>query len=607
MRGLNLLVMSKKDEDFARSLLPLKNINRESLLKWISDEQLSILHAGQPLQIFSGYLAAAVIAMVCWYEQPSATILFWFFAVCSAMTCGFITFLKFKDGKNPNKKSSWEVSYVAWLSICAVAWSILVWLVPAKSPAIEAAQFIMLTAVMTCGAAQQYAYSPAAVTFTVVMTLVMGLKFIVIGDIRYVIIGVGYQFVGVFICLANIGINRSVTRSILLNKALDMQLKQSHSDRESLRVANEELMRANAAKSRFLAAASHDLRQPMHAIGLLTGALRRKPQNEDKDRTLAMIEHSVDALQSLFNGILDVSRLDSEDIRVAKSAVEIDKVFEMVVVQYDALAKKKGIVLEWRPSGAVVFTDGMLLSRVISNLVSNAIMYTRSGRVLLRSRVRLASVSIQIWDTGIGIPRSLRVSIFEEFFQIGNPQRDSNFGVGLGLSIVKRTAKLLGAGVGVLSKLGKGSLFTLTLPLLERANFLPNICCQDGETKMLDLFVLIVEDDPHIQNATAELLRQFGCQCVVAGSFSEALNQVSVYLRIPDLLICDYRLGPEGDGVDVIQAIRQRTETDIPALLISGDLLSTPPSLPYMRFLSKPLSAHALRDEVEKCTAFSTV
>ena len=244
--------------------------------------------------------------------------------------------------------------------------------------------------------------------------------------------------------------------------ALDLQQQKDIAERER-KIAEE----ANRAKSSFLAAASHDLRQPVHALGMFVGALRGVPMAPEGRRIIQQIEASTSAMDSLFSALLDISKLDAGVVVVERRAFPIGPVLERLAHDHREEAKANGVSLIWKRCGAIVWTDPVLIERVLRNLVSNAVRYTHRGRIVIGARRRGAAVAVQVIDTGRGIPLDEQKRVFQEYYQLGNPHRDSTKGLGLGLAIVRRLTSLLDCGLTLRSEPGRGSCFEVTIPLAE--------------------------------------------------------------------------------------------------------------------------------------------
>ena len=364
---------------------------------------------------------------------------------------------------------------------------------------------------------------------------------------------------------------------------------------EELRRQKEDLDRANSAKTRFLAAASHDLRQPMQAIALLAESLDERVRDTATRRIVDSMRNSVAAMSSLLNTILDISRLDAGTTKAQTAVFPISRVLDRLRSSFAERAALKGLVLRVRPSAEFVETDEILLYRIVANLTENAVRYTSSGGILVACRRRGDSVSLGVWDSGIGIPEDKLGEIFLEFHQLGNPQRDREQGLGLGLAIVDRTARLLGLKVTVRSRIGKGSAFALDIPRGDPAKIrmpepVPAAASLEG------CAVLVVEDDRDIRNAMTLLLEGWNCRVATAASGADADAALAQLGSAPDIVIADYDLAGE-NGIQVIDRIRG-THSGIEGILVSGDVSReaiTQADLSRYPMLHKPVRPARLR------------
>jgi signal transduction histidine kinase/CheY-like chemotaxis protein len=327
---------------------------------------------------------------------------------------------------------------------------------------------------------------------------------------------------------------------------------------------------ANVAKSRFLASASHDLRQPVHALGMFVGALRDRPLDESSGRLVGQIQNSVGALDGLFGAILDISRLDAGVIEARPHIFAIQPLLERICRDEMPEADRKGIALHLVPCSLAVRTDPVLLERVLRNLVSNAVRYTDQGRVVVGCR-RGAKLGIEVWDTGRGIPEDQQDLIFQEFYQIGNPERDRTRGLGLGLAIVQRLTRILEIPMQLQSKVDSGSVFKLSIEPAGDGQALMEPQRESPAVTHRPLFILVVDDEVAIQDAMTTLLAGWGHSVVTAGSGAEMLVRAASFIVTPDLIISDYRLRNEENGIATIERLRTEFNEDIPAILITGD------------------------------------
>ena len=326
---------------------------------------------------------------------------------------------------------------------------------------------------------------------------------------------------------------------------------------------------ANRAKTRFLAAASHDLRQPMQAAVLLVESLQERTREAENRRIVESIRNSVISMSALLNAILDVSRFDAGTVKPERSHFPVAQVLDRLRGQFAQAAKQKHLEFRVRPCDAVVETDPILLYRVLVNFCNNALQYTAAGGVLVGCRRRGAGVVIEVWDTGVGIAADKHREIFREFHQLANPQRDRGQGLGLGLAIVERTAGLLGHALALRSRPGRGSVFSIAVPVGDaaqvRAVDRPAIADLAGCT------VLVIEDEAEIRAAMTILLEGWQCRVLAAASASEADAVLGRAGRSPDVLLVDYRLPGHENGVKLLQRLQQ-LHPGAGAILITGDV-----------------------------------
>ncbi len=337
-----------------------------------------------------------------------------------------------------------------------------------------------------------------------------------------------------------------------------------------LQVQKEVADKANLAKSSFLAAASHDLRQPVHALTLFIGALRGVAMPKEGMRLVEQIEASAGAMDMLFAALLDISRLDAGVVEVHPQVFALQPLLDRVLRDHAQEAADKGVELVCRPTRAVVDTDPVLVERILRNLISNAVRYTQDGRVLVGCR-RSPSFRVEVWDTGPGVAPASQAQIFEEYFQLENPERDRTKGLGLGLAIVKRLSELLRSELALRSRAGRGSCFSFTLPRAAAAATQLAPASEAFEDVASGRLIAVVDDESAIRDAMSALLSGWGHEVATAGSGAEMAARLTARARRPDLVICDYRLRGEETGVQVIEALRQRFGDDLPALLITGD------------------------------------
>lgn len=369
--------------------------------------------------------------------------------------------------------------------------------------------------------------------------------------------------------------HKAYATSEAINLDLERRVKVANAELaqqlEQVQAARVEAERASLAKSRFFAAASHDLRQPLHSLGFFAAALNQHAVSHEARDLVARIGDSIIALESLFNELLDLSKLDAGAIGVHRRNVSLQELFDRLSGEFHAQAVEQELRMRFVPTRLVAYTDPILLERILTNLVSNALRYTARGGVVIGARRRDDQVCVEVWDSGIGIAADRQSQIFDEFYQVGNPGRDRRRGLGLGLAIVRRLTVLLRHELTLTSAPGQGTRFRLWLP---RAAGPAEPLSSAAEHHLPNTFagkrVLLVDDDPDIRIATATLLGQWGLAVRTAASIQE-VDAVLGAGFVPELAIVDLRLEALDDGIDLIERLRARLGASLPALLLSGD------------------------------------
>ena len=355
-----------------------------------------------------------------------------------------------------------------------------------------------------------------------------------------------------------------------------------------LSAARQEADRANAAKSRFLAIASHDLRQPLQTLQLLNAALLQEVAEPHSREMLARGSDALDSMARLLNVLLDISKLEADTIKPDVEDVSIAELFEALRQEFDSLANLHGLVLAVSPSPHYVKTDRTLFRQLLENLIANAIKFTESGSVSLTCIPRTGGLDISVVDTGIGIAADKLDSIFEDFYQV---DRTRSRGVGLGLAIVRRIAALLELSVDVESEPGKGTRFRVAIPAERVADLQPVKLTGASTARRWQAAsgatILLVEDDDAVRSATEFFLRAFGYVATGTSCIADAERVLDTAGRMPDLIISDYHLGGDQTGLEAINRLRSRAGRALPALLLSGDTsmamreLAAGPGLPH--------------------------
>jgi len=388
-------------------------------------------------------------------------------------------------------------------------------------------------------------------------------------------------------------------------------LQDSHATLErKVEERTRQLELANLAKSRFLATASHDLRQPLHALGLFVAQLRPDMSVEERSRIVERVKASVAAMNELFNALLDISKLDAGALAPNVADFPVAQLLQRIEATFAEPARENKLSLRVVPSDVWVRSDFILLERVLFNLVSNAVRYTSRGGVVVGCRKRGGQLRIEVWDTGPGIAEEERQNIFSEFYRVGDPERDQRAGLGLGLAIVERLSQLLGLPIELVSTVGRGSRFAVVAPQAPARATVPAARPAAPRVALDALhgkLVVVIDDDVSVLDGMAGLLRSWGSRVVSGDTAAAAIKGLGKGLGMrpqpPDLIISDYRLPDGRTGIEAIAQVRREYGAAIPAFLISGD--THPEPLQQARahglhLLHKPVDPMMLRAMVSR-------
>jgi two-component system, sensor histidine kinase len=396
---------------------------------------------------------------------------------------------------------------------------------------------------------------------------------------------IGYCFMAWFICNDQ---KRACVKEVILEEA--------RSQAEA----------ATAEKNQFIAAISHDLRQPLTTLGLKLNYIERNIESTKLTEDISIAQRQVDAMEGMINGALDICRLESGTWNVEIQEVVLASLLHGIVVDMQPLARAKGLKLRLHSRPYLTHTDRHALDRIVRNMVTNAIRYTpskkggRKGHILLSCQRRGNLVKISVWDNGIGIPEGRQADIFKSYVQVDNPERDREKGFGLGLSIVQGLANLLGHKLDMDSTPGLGSRFSVTVPFVGRIppELLEVQTVENGDPDLTNMVVALIEDNSDLRIEISMRLIERGCYVVAGESSSDVIEQLRIEALTsgPHFILSDYRLEHE-DGIAAIAAVRAATDTSIPAILWSGDTSSAvlkKVAVSGMKLLSKPVSEQTL-------------
>ncbi|AXS83300.1 MULTISPECIES: NahK/ErcS family hybrid sensor histidine kinase/response regulator [Marinobacter] len=385
------------------------------------------------------------------------------------------------------------------------------------------------------------------------------------------------------------------------NVGLRYQIEEREKVERELVVAMEAAREANLGKDKYLAAASHDLLQPLNAARLMVSALQESSLPEQETRMVHQVHRALEGAEDLLADLLDISKLDQQAMKPDLVYTDVAALARSLAEEFEAVAANKGLAFRVRTIPVVVKTDQRMLTRILRNLLSNALRYTRKGGVVLALRARGDQLRIEVWDTGVGIAEDKLRDIFTEFHQLLPHDTGGRQGVGLGLAIVERMVRILGYDIDVSSRPGRGSRFVLTLPL-EPARALPEMpragALQGFSDGFGGLSILVIDNEPAVLESMQVLLERWGCEVLTAGSKVQALEVLEHADRIPAIILADYHLDNELTGYDAVHGVRRYLGRDIPAAIITADRSDDTRKLlraQYLPILNKPVKPNRLR------------
>jgi two-component system, sensor histidine kinase len=543
---------------------------------------------------------AALIAVIAWPYAGAQNVTIWCAAVLivqlMVQTLSF-SYTRTTGLDTAPTKWGWRLAIVA--AIAGIVWGSAVFVL------VEDHESLALALVAACLAGRATIsvlthahFPPALYAFVVPIFGLLALRYMALGGSGNVALGVMWIAVLGYVMLFVDRHARAIVNQIRLryeNEQLVDELKKQNAVADGARMKAEE---ASRSKSLFFAAANHDLRQPLHSLGLFATALRNGAVDESGRRLIDQILLCTESLEQLFDNLLDISKLDAGQVEVKREIVPINAVFDRLRSTFAVPAQDKGLKLRLRRSNAMLATDSTLLFRVLSNLISNSLRYTESGGVLVACRTHSRSATIEVYDTGIGIPAEQHERIFEEFYQLNNPARDRTRGLGLGLATVKRIVQLLEHPLRLRSAPGKGSRFSIQIPLADLSKMQASSATVEHKIPNLigGKLIVVVDDEESVRLGMQSLLESWGCRCVTAMDAAEALRSIGG--RRPDFIIADLRLRGEDTGIEAIRDLRAALGASIPAVLISGDTATEQlrkVSAAGLTMMHKPLKAVRLR------------
>jgi two-component system, sensor histidine kinase len=566
----------------------------------IDEDQLARLLRVIPIVAVMGTVGALVASYPSLATGPSASVLAWlgaFVLISLARVAGSLYYAR--GGASRASPRIWYRWAAAGTMAHALLWGACSLALSAAGDTLAETVLHVVLASVAMGAAVHLAgFYRLLVAYIVSVIGPLVLRDLWIGGSYHVLLAFMSTMIGVYALLNSRNQSRMIEEIVAQRRRNAELIEALRLENQRTDAARRSAEHANAGMARFFAAANHDLRQPLNAMGLLAQTLHTRGASVDVDEVSGHLVECVDGMTQVVDELLDISRLDAGSVAVQRSSFALDELLQELAHTYRPLAASKGLRIDIEMGRTLVHSDRTLLARVVSNLLSNAVRYTERGVVRVGVVESDLDVELAIEDSGVGIAAEELPRIFEEFYQVGNPARDRRLGLGLGLATVKRLSDLLGLAVSVQSTPGSGSRFSLRLPRARGDVPLPSAPAEPAAADPLACRrVLVIEDDADSRAAMLGLLQAWGCVVHGAADSSAALACVAAGFR-PDAVLVDLRLAGGASGVAAIEALRAALSHELPALVVTGDVGSERARAAQAQgyaVLSKPVKAMALR------------
>jgi signal transduction histidine kinase len=552
-------------------MFKVKNILQASINEHLKDkiyaEQIALMHSSIPALLFINLIVGFAISYGFSDIVPLSTIIWCMGLLVFMVAVRASVYVYYKDKFDPHNLPPFKLSILIGSAFAGMIWGAMGLLYFPQQDQIYQFLLLMSLFAMTGGSAFTYSvYLPGYFAYVPTILLPITLQFFLMGDKLNNTLGIVSAVYLIVLTAFNIKINKNFRTTLALrfeNSYLVDQLKDQ----------KEEAERANLAKSKFLAAASHDLRQPLYSLGLFTSVLDESANDPKTRKIIDQINLSVNSLKGLFDALLDISKLDAGAVEAKKVSFPVQPLLNKLANAFDMQASYKGLKINWPTSSRKIMSEEDLLEQILRNYIENAIRYTESGEITVSCDVADNMLKISVSDSGIGIAKDELANIFNEFHQVDNTHRDRKKGLGLGLAIVDRTAKLLEHQINVESDVGVGSTFSISVQTAEsetdsqQSVGKPYVECKT-EASML---IAVVDDEESIREGMLQLLNLWNYDVVLAASGESLMAQLEHREQKPNALITDFRLANDATGTDVISMLNAKYEQAIPALIVTGD------------------------------------
>lgn len=534
----------------------------------IESELIKILYQQVYTAILTVLVTAIGVTVIYYDEFSDFRVLIWFSIVIVLSVTRYIAAKKYEVRERQAAdviRWGWVFAFFAFLSGLTWGGASIAFYTPNNLQLFNILTLMII--IISVGSMVALSAFPAAFYLYVYTAMLpMAWIYLNINEQSYVVFGV-LLLIYIFALYKLVRVNHMKLRESIFLRFENINLI------EQLTEQKEKAESASVSKTKFLAAASHDLRQPLHAMGLFLGALEDRVDNDEQKNIVHKIQKSSDALNGLLDSLLDISKLDAGVVQAVNEPFCINDLFDSLKNEFIVSAGEKGLTVEFVNTKFVIDSDYRMIERITRNLIANAINYTERGGVVVGCRRYNGNILLAVYDTGIGIDEDNIDDVFREFHQLHNPERDRSKGLGLGLSIVKRMTELLGLSLFVKSVVGKGSVFGVIIPDhsdgkigLLKNDLAPDIKFFDG------MNALVVDDETEVLDSISELLKSWHCNVISAVSGTDSVEKLKNTSFRPDIILSDYRLRDNETGMDVINIVNAlHSGLAIPSVIITGD------------------------------------
>ncbi|MCU0897937.1 MAG: ATP-binding protein [Burkholderiales bacterium] len=544
--------------------------------------QVRLLYDELPTAVTASFVGATLLSSVMWAQVERGVIAAWFGAMLLNQAWRIVLYRRYRrrSAYDAAETRQWGRWWAIGAGISGLIWgsaAFLFWV--DDSSVLQTILIVSIFAVTSAAVLLIATHLPSFYAFVLGALVPLVARTLLQADAPYVLLALITTIAAIGIIAFGRNYNRSFVaslRSRFENEALAQALAEQNAALAQARSAAEhaqrEAERANQSMTQFFAAASHDLRQPIHALGLLGAALSERVRDPSAAPLLKSITASVGSLEALFDELLDISRLDAGVLEIGMRQFPMQSLFERLRLEFAAEAAERGLFLRVRPTTAYAWSDPALVERILRNLVSNALRYTRRGGVLVACRTRGKLLAIEVWDTGVGIPHAEQQRVFDEFYQVSAPGKSGRPGIGLGLAIVKRLAALVDAPIALRSQPSRGSMFRITLQRGDATRTPPNAAAAaiDERMTLAGRRIVVIEDDGEVLEGMLALLGGWNAEVVGAASADDAIAVLAPARHAPDLVIASDALRNGASGGQAIASVRGCFDASIPGIVVAG-------------------------------------